>query len=317
MYDSKLQFTAIVWYREEASTKHRSYVVVSDCMEHSKSAVVAFNRAILADLRENIQFEHIHYWTDGAASQFKSKYMMHNLLFHESDFGITADWSYFATSHGKGPVDGIGGTVKRNVYLEVLKGGIVVNGYEDFLHAARKLNRTINILDCDSSVVENVEAELSRRYAGAPDMPGIRSKHFFRVVDGNVVSQVNTKYLQQGIQEVEHELMEGEPAASSSYIDTPTSPIQATVGCVIAVAFDDTWHIGEIMGHKDEDNWMVKFMAKSGYVWRWTQETSLVHKKFGLRTSPILVPSKSLRTFTLENQEEIELEYSKYQEKWF
>ena len=31
------------------------------------------------------------------------------------DFGITARWAFFATSHGKSPCDGIGGTVKRLV----------------------------------------------------------------------------------------------------------------------------------------------------------------------------------------------------------
>ena len=36
-----------------------------------------------------------------------------NLCNHESDFGMPAEWHFFATSHGKGPCDGIGGTVKR------------------------------------------------------------------------------------------------------------------------------------------------------------------------------------------------------------
>ena len=29
------------------------------------------------------------------------------------DFGIDAEWHFFATSHGKGPCDGVGGTIKR------------------------------------------------------------------------------------------------------------------------------------------------------------------------------------------------------------
>ena len=36
-----------------------------------------------------------------------------NLCFHEVDFGVRAEWHFFATSHGKGPCDGVGGTVKR------------------------------------------------------------------------------------------------------------------------------------------------------------------------------------------------------------
>jgi hypothetical protein len=36
-----------------------------------------------------------------------------NILHHQSDFGIACTWHFFATSHGKSPCDGIGGTVKR------------------------------------------------------------------------------------------------------------------------------------------------------------------------------------------------------------
>ncbi|KAG8234752.1 hypothetical protein J437_LFUL009991 [Ladona fulva] len=35
------------------------------------------------------------------------------MCYHEEDFGITAEWHFFAMSHGKGPCDGIGGMLKR------------------------------------------------------------------------------------------------------------------------------------------------------------------------------------------------------------
>ncbi|CAF1426314.1 unnamed protein product [Adineta ricciae] len=37
---------------------------------------------------------------------------MLNLTYHERDFGLPASWTFFSASHGKGPVDGIGATVK-------------------------------------------------------------------------------------------------------------------------------------------------------------------------------------------------------------
>ena len=36
-----------------------------------------------------------------------------NLCFHQDDFHIDAEWYFSATAHGKGPCDGVGGTVKR------------------------------------------------------------------------------------------------------------------------------------------------------------------------------------------------------------
>ena len=38
-----------------------------------------------------------------------------NLCKHQDDFNMNAVWNFFATSHGKQPCDGIGGTVKRLV----------------------------------------------------------------------------------------------------------------------------------------------------------------------------------------------------------
>ena len=56
--------------------------------------------------------ENIMYLSDGAASQYKNRENLINLYNHSSDFGITAEWHFSATSHGKGACDGLGGTVK-------------------------------------------------------------------------------------------------------------------------------------------------------------------------------------------------------------
>ena len=53
------------------------------------------------------------YFSDRAASEYKNRKNFLNLAWHQEDFGIPAEWHFFATSHGKGPYDGVGGTVKR------------------------------------------------------------------------------------------------------------------------------------------------------------------------------------------------------------
>ena len=55
----------------------------------------------------------IEYFSDGCAGQYKNRKHLYNLCHHLSDFGIEAVWNFFATSHGKSPCNGIGGTVKR------------------------------------------------------------------------------------------------------------------------------------------------------------------------------------------------------------
>ena len=42
----------------------------------------------------------VHYFTEGAASQYKNYKNIANLLHHLDDFQLVAEWHFFATSHG-------------------------------------------------------------------------------------------------------------------------------------------------------------------------------------------------------------------------
>jgi hypothetical protein len=52
------------------------------------------------------------YLSNGSAAQYKKRTKFIN-IYHEQDFGLSAEWHFFATKNGKEPADGIGGTVKR------------------------------------------------------------------------------------------------------------------------------------------------------------------------------------------------------------
>ena len=59
--------------------------------------------------------KHMEYYSDGCAGQYKNFKNLMNLRYHESDFGIDAIWSFFATSHRKSPCDEIGGIVEMKI----------------------------------------------------------------------------------------------------------------------------------------------------------------------------------------------------------
>ena len=65
----------------------------------------------------------INYVTDGGPSHFKNRQNILNLTFHEVDFGVPAVWSFSATSHGKGPVDGLGAALKSTATRYLLRHG--------------------------------------------------------------------------------------------------------------------------------------------------------------------------------------------------
>ena len=61
----------------------------------------------------------VKFWSDGCASQFRNQFAF--FILSKFDHAINTEWNYFEANHGKGAVDGIGGTVKHAVYSNVFK----------------------------------------------------------------------------------------------------------------------------------------------------------------------------------------------------
>ena len=97
----------------EQGTCCLNFVIISDSLVHNAVSVHCFIKKLLTFLRVNIDVKKVFYFSDGASAQYKNKKNFVNLAFHSKDFKMEAEWHFFATAHGKGPCDGLGGTVKR------------------------------------------------------------------------------------------------------------------------------------------------------------------------------------------------------------
>ena len=83
----------------------------------------------------------IHF-SDGAASQFKSKTPFADALHSKSDFGFPVEKHFFGSRHGKGPCDGEFGVIKRIVTNAVKnRKAMVKNASEFFDFAEANLRR--------------------------------------------------------------------------------------------------------------------------------------------------------------------------------
>ena len=81
-------FTAVVYYKDHnKDLKHLSYALISDELPHDKGSVHVFNKALLDAVSKNIFFKQVHYWSDGAGSQFKNRFNLASVLYHPHDFG--------------------------------------------------------------------------------------------------------------------------------------------------------------------------------------------------------------------------------------
>ncbi|CAG4981646.1 unnamed protein product [Colias eurytheme] len=94
---------------------------MSNELNNDKYAVWAFMRQIIQDLKQKYpELKKVSVFSDGCAAQFKNRYTLLNLCYSESDWGVEVEWCFFASSHGKGAVDGIGATAKRLLWSAIM-----------------------------------------------------------------------------------------------------------------------------------------------------------------------------------------------------
>lgn len=167
-----------------------SFAIVSDCLSHDKYSVAAFNRKLLTEATKCMPgLKTLHVFSDGAAGQFKNRFTLSLLtepvLLNDSIEDM--DWSFFATAHGKGPIDGIGGTVKRVVWRRILREQAVINSAKEFAEVASTACPGINILFVSNEEVQAVMKELDEVWSEkAPKtIPNTRKYHFFKAINAS------------------------------------------------------------------------------------------------------------------------------------
>ena len=92
-------FTAHLWMQSNTY----SMVIVSDDPSHDKWTVSKCMELILTKLKSlEPLLEELVIFSDGAASQFKQRYLLKNMTHIADQFDLQISWNFFATSHGKG-----------------------------------------------------------------------------------------------------------------------------------------------------------------------------------------------------------------------
>ena len=112
-------FTTVTWVKGKVVSK----VVVSDCMQHTKTAVVVFLDEILQNIP--IETEEIRIWT-----QFKNKFVMEAMRMLLERYGIQLSWNFSATSHGKP-------CLKRIATEKVQTRQCIINDAQEFFEAVQ------------------------------------------------------------------------------------------------------------------------------------------------------------------------------------
>ena len=175
-------FTACAWVQGQSS----SFVVVTDYMHHDKYMSMIATIKILKELIIKYPTVNtLHLFSDGAAQHFKQRFFFNGVTMLPTILGkeqlkITYDFS--ATSHGKGAVDGIGGSAKRGVMAKVLSRQEIVKTAADFALTGAAACPGIRFIHVSKEEVEDYMADLDDiAFVGARHLAGIRNVHHVEV----------------------------------------------------------------------------------------------------------------------------------------
>lgn len=187
----------VIYYKENNVVKNLNYVVFSEYENHDATGVHLFNSKMINFLKSkfgNGNVKKLFYFSDGAGSQYKNRFNFLNLLYHEKDFAVKAEWHFFATSHGKGACDGIGGCVKRAAYRASLQNKTIVTTeklYEWACEFFKKIDFSFSSLDDYKKHKE----ELEPRFSTAKTVKGTRNFHCFKPINlDNLECKIFSKY---------------------------------------------------------------------------------------------------------------------------
>lgn len=237
-------FTVHAWIDEKLS---QSIVVVSDNLDHTKLSIYKFVDYVFSWLKDKYsEIECINVFSDGPSSQFKQRYLFSNLFLFETSHEIKLTWNFFASSHGKGVVDGIGGTVKRTVWRHVKAGKVLVNTAQQFAVVAAEMNPSVHIKFLSNEEIEKNSESLYTKWEVALPVPNIQSVHCVKPSSYNHV-QISDISRDPQIKIVPIFPISEESDLEASDIDDESNnlpPVSICVNDWILVKYDDNVYPG-------------------------------------------------------------------------
>lgn len=251
----------MVHFKDESNTNLvMSLCIISDDLKHDVGMVYEIQKAVTTFLKETYpHIKEVQYFSDGCAAQYKNKYNFVNLCLHEKDFQLKAQWSFFATSHGKTECDGIGGTVKRLARKESLQNPLEkqITSVSQLYEFCKARIEKITFLFISKEVVEQTRSALLSRFTNVQTLPGTRSFHNYLPIDD--------------IGTVEARRISSDETAAIVFNLFNTQQIylvkleDLTPGCFIGCTYDSLWYFGMVREvNIEEQDVTVQFLHPHG-----------------------------------------------------
>ena len=286
----------VVYYRDnEGVLQHLSLCFISDDNTYDTSFVYQVQKMTISHIHDVLpHVNKMMYFSDGCGAQYKNYKNFLNLCLHKEDFGIDAEWVFFATSHGKSPCDGIGGSVKRHAAKRSLQRPLndQILDYKAMLEVCKEMS-AIKFFDISQEEMVVTRKFLEERYSKGDTVVGTKSSRHFVPISSSKIG---------------HKLCsEDDSYVNTHDFDLPTilhesdlAPMQY-VTCV----HDKFWWIGMVQTVEGGEA-RVKFMNPRGglrknFTWREIENVWCIPIK---RILCIVSPTTPTgRTYTITEEE--------------
>ena len=170
-------YTAEIYYVKNEKVEGHSFTLVTDSEKQELAEEsYSFNLKLLELAAELASFKKVIFWSDGCGSQYRSRYAFDLITHLPKELEIT--WNFFEHDHGKGCVDGIGGTVKNTVFRRVCAKKVVILNAKHFAEYANSILKT-TVLYVSRSDMPLDQAGLCRDTNSdrSPKIPGTMRVH--------------------------------------------------------------------------------------------------------------------------------------------
>ena len=257
----------VFYYRQNNEILHQSYCFLSDSTKHSTATVFSFLKVLLPSLKNSFpRLLKIHYFSDGCAGQYKNKYNFTNLYHHFNDFGLAAEWHFFATSHGKSACDGIGGIVKRATATASLQRTIsnqilTPRDMFNFVKSHLPKIKTFFVSDQD---VQATRSSLEERFSSAKVIVGTQRFHRFVPGQNGILSVYETSDI-AAEEEQKTIIKQSDDQSLGEDDDVLLRPGDIPEGSFIVCSYDAQLWVGIVRGIDEEfGDFCVEFLEPSG-----------------------------------------------------
>lgn len=251
-------FTCVAYF---CGIKHSFAIVCDDLIHDSAHALCALElilNSISAKCDGLSLFKSMAYISDGAASHFKNRFQIYELLksLGHLDF---KKWVFSATGHGKSACDGIGGLSKHyattyNLQKEPVE---AIRNAQDFVSKVSVVLKNVSVLYLEKKYVAELRTMKKRQWENVRQVVGIQSTHLWLVDRSGIYMSRTINHL---LQRISHCVERNQDTGRSNY-----SISDFNIGDFVACTYDEYWWMARVTEVSHELNDItVEFMEPHG-----------------------------------------------------